>query len=151
MKNILIPALAALAIAGPALAQQPPGPERGERMFERMCADADARLASRLAFVEAKVKPTAAQRGAWDAFARDSRQAAAPMRALCDNPPARTADNDAAAALARRERFVTAMGQSLAVLRPAVERFQAVLDDAQKTALAEALSPGRGGHGRHFR
>jgi hypothetical protein len=120
-------------------------------MFERMCADSDARLASRMAFVEAKVKPTAAQRGAWDAFARDSRAAAQPVRALCDNPPPRAADNDAAAGLARRERFAAAMVQSLAVLRSAVERFQAVLDDAQKTALAEALSPGRHGPGRHFR
>lgn len=150
MKKILVSAVAALALAGPAFAQQQqPGPERGERMFERMCADADARLASRLAFVEAKVKPTAAQRGAWDVFARDSREAARPMRALCDNPPARAAENDPAAALARRERFVTAMGQSLALLRPAVERFQAALDDAQKTALAESLSPGR--RGGHFR
>lgn len=152
MKKLLVPALAVLVLAGPALAQtQQPGPARGERMFERMCADADARLASRLAFVEAKVKPTAAQRGAWDVFARDSREAARPMRALCDNPPARAAENDAAASLARRERFVTAMGQSLALLRPAVERLQAGLDDAQKTALAEALSPGRHGGGRHFR
>ncbi|MCZ8123433.1 MAG: Spy/CpxP family protein refolding chaperone [Tagaea sp.] len=154
MKKFIVPALAALALFAPALAMAQPGPERGDRgdrgqrMFERMCADADARIASRLAYVEAKVKPTAAQRGAWDAFARDSREAARPMRALCDNPPAAAAEGDAAAGLARRERFVTAMGQSLAILRPAVERFQTALDAAQKTALAEALTPG---HGRHFR
>jgi hypothetical protein len=151
MKKFLVPAFAALVLAIPAVAAAQPGPERGARMFERMCADADARVASRLAFVEAKVKPTTAQRGAWDAFARDSRAAAQPMRALCDNPPAAAAAGDAAASLARRERFVTAMGQSLALLRPAVERLQATLDDAQKTALAESLAAGRHGGGRHHR
>jgi LTXXQ motif family protein len=149
MNKFLVPVAAALVLAIPAAVSAQPGPERGGRMLERMCADADARLASRLAYVEAKVKPTAAQRGAWDAFARDSRSAAQPMRALCDNPPATAAAGDAAASLAQRERFVTAMGQSLALLRPAVERLQATLDDAQKTALAESLSRGRGG--RHHR
>jgi hypothetical protein len=41
------------------------------------------------------------------------------------------------------------MAASLATLRPAVERFQAVLDDAQKTQLAQALSPR--GRSRHHR
>jgi hypothetical protein len=147
-------ALVLAALAVPAFAQSPaagPGERGGQRMFERMCADSDARTASRLAFVEAKVKPTQAQRGAWDAFARDARAAAEPMKRLCDNPPPAAADNDAAASLARRERFMGAMSQSLATLRPAVERFQAVLDETQKIALAEALTPGRGGRGHHFR
>jgi len=150
MKKPILLALAGLAIALPAFAQQPPAPPAGgpppdhaRRGFERMCADADARIASRLAYVEAKVKPTTAQRSAWESFARDSRAAGEPMKRLCDNPPAQAARNDAAAQLARRETFAQAMAASLAVLRPAVERFQAVLDDAQKSALAEALSPRR--------
>ncbi len=150
MKKPILLALAGLAIALPAFAQQPPAPPAGgpppdhaRRGFERMCADADARIASRLAYVEAKVKPTTAQRSAWESFARDSRAASEPMKRLCDNPPAQAARNDAAAQLARRETFAQAMAASLAVLRPAVERFQAVLDDAQKSALAESLSPRR--------
>lgn len=150
MKKYLIAALVVPLAAGTALAQggPPAGQDRGRAMFERMCADADARLASRLAYVEAKVQPTQAQRGAWDTFARDSRAAAEPMKRLCENPPTQAAANDAAAALAGRERFVGAMAQSLAVLRPAVERLQATLDDAQKTKLAEALGR-HGGRGRH--
>ena len=155
MKKPIRLALAGLAFAGSAFAQQPPAPaaggpppDRGQRMFERMCADADARIASRLAYVEAKVKPTAAQRSAWEAFARDSRAAGEPMKRLCDAPPVAAAPNDAAAQIARRETFTNAMSASLAVLRPAVERFQAVLNDVQKTALAEALSPR---HGRSHR
>lgn len=150
MKKPVLLALAGLALAAPAFAQQPPAspaggppPERDHRMMSRMCADADARIASRLAYVEAKVKPTQTQRSAWEAFARDSRTAGEPMKRLCDNPPTAASRNDAAAQLARRETFAQAMVASLAVLRPAVERFQAVLDDAQKSALAEALSPRR--------
>jgi len=147
MKKPILLALAGLAVALPAFAQQPPAggpaPDRAKRGFERMCADADARIASRLAYVEAKVKPTTAQRSAWENFARDSRAASEPMKRLCDNPPAQASRNDAAAQMARRETFAQAMVSSLAVLRPAVERFQAVLDDAQKSALAEALSPRR--------
>ncbi|MBL8833227.1 MAG: Spy/CpxP family protein refolding chaperone [Rhodospirillales bacterium] len=150
------PAIAALLMSIAALpaAAQPASPvaasgERGRAHFERMCGDADARIASRLAYIEAKVHPTPAQRAAWEAFARESRAAGEPMKRLCENPPARAARDDAAANLAARERFATAMAASLTALRPAVERFQAVLDDGQKAELARALSPR--GRSRHHR
>ncbi|MBI3506150.1 MAG: Spy/CpxP family protein refolding chaperone [Proteobacteria bacterium] len=152
MKKPLIAALLFSIAAGPALAQQPThAPERHRGApVDRMCEDADARIASRLAFIEAKLKPSVDQRSAWDAFARDSRAAGEPMKNLCANPPARAAGNDPAAGLAMRERFVGAMAASLAILRPAVERLQAVLDDGQKTVLARFLNPREHGRpGRH--
>lgn len=128
-------------LAGPALAQ-----DRQGAMFERMCRDSDALIASRLAYVEAKVQPTQNQRAAWDSFARDARAAAEPMKRVCANPPGDAAANDAAASLARRETIMAAMLDGMKAFRPAVERLQTALDDGQKTRLAQALE--RGGHGR---
>jgi len=151
MKKPAIVALLMSLDAGAAFAQTP-APVAGSSArapHDRMCRDTDARIAARLAFIEAKVQPTPAQRAAWNAFAQESRVASEPMKRLCENPPARADRNDAAAGLAAREKFVGAMAASLATLRPAVERFQAVLDDAQKTQLAQALSPR--GRSRHHR
>ena len=125
--------------------------DRGPMMRERMCRDMDARLASRLAWSEAKVKPTEPQRAAWDAFAQASRAAAAPMQALCDQPAgARPARDDLAGRLAERERHMAAMLDSTRQLRAAVEKLQPVLTDAQKAALADGVRHGhRDRHDRH--
>jgi hypothetical protein len=142
MKKQLVAALVLSVLAVPAFAQSGPA-RRGHdgAMFARMCADGDARIASRLAFVEAKIKPTQAQRAAWDSFARDARAAAEPMKRLCEGPAPAAATNDAAAELARRERLMTAMLDGIKMFRPAVERLQVALDDTQKEKLAEALNP----------
>ncbi len=156
MKRQIFAAMLLSLAAVPALAQQPPATPHGTRphreapVADRMCEDVDARIASRLAFIEAKLKPSVDQRSAWDAFARDSRAASEPMKTLCANPPSRASASDPAAGLAMREKFVNAMSASLAILRPAVERFQAVLDDGQKAILAKVLDPrGRGRRDHH--
>jgi hypothetical protein len=152
MKKQFVAALVLSVLAAPAIAQPaPPHHGRDGAMMSRMCEDGDARIASRLAFVEAKVKPTQAQRAAWDSFARDARAAAEPMKRLCEVPEPAAAPNDAAASLARRERLMAAMLDGMKMFRPAVERLQVALDDTQKEKLAEALNPRghRGPHGRH--
>jgi hypothetical protein len=147
MKFRIAAALALSLAAGTALAQD--RSERAQGMFDSMCRDGEARLASRLAYTEAKVKPTPEQRAAWDAFARDARAAAEPVKRLCANPMAAAAANDAAASLARREAAMAAMLEGMKTLRPALERLQLALDDRQKTALAETLEHRgrRHGHG----
>jgi protein CpxP len=166
MRTSLIALALAAVVAVPVFAQttaQPPaqtapaadGPramrlDRGPMMRERMCRDMDAHVAARLAWTEAKVKPTEAQRAAWNDFARASRAAAAPMQALCDQPAgARPAENDLAARLAERERHMAAMLDSTRQLRAAVETLQPLLSDEQKAALAESAR--RGGHGHYGR
>lgn len=167
MKPSLIALALAAAVAVPVFAPaQTPAPtpptgeaprvaplDRGPMMRERMCRDMDARLASRLAWSEAKVKPTEQQRAAWDEFAQASRAAAAPMQALCDQPAgARPARDDLAGRLAERERHMAAMLDSTRQLRAAVEKLQPVLTDAQKAALADTVGrepQGREHHGRH--
>jgi hypothetical protein len=173
MKKYAIPALLAATLAVPAFAQapapQPDGPDarpphRAEHRprdahgpMARMCGDADARLSARLAYIETSLKLKPDQMPAFDAFARDSRAAREPMKQLCDKPPARAARGDVAGMLAARERFAKAMVDSLSILRPAVERFQAALDEAQKSKFARAFMMWQGGprdgrdraHARH--
>jgi hypothetical protein len=148
MKIRIAAALALSLVASAALAQD--RSERAQGMFDRMCRNGEAHLASRLAYTEAKVKPTAEQRAAWDAFARDAGAAAEPMKRLCANPAAAAPANDAAARLARQETVMAAMLEGMKTIRPALERLQLALDDQQKAALAEMFAHrGRGhGHGR---
>jgi hypothetical protein len=145
MKIRIAAVLALSLVAGTALAQD--RSDRAQGMLDRMCRDGDARLASRLAYTEAKVKPTAEQRTAWDAFARDARAAAEPMKRLCANPTAAAPANDAAASLARRETVMAAMLEGMKTIRPALERLQLALNDTQKAALAETFEHRGRGHG----
>jgi len=128
--------------------------DRHAAMHERMCADLDAHLAARLAWIEAKVKPSEAQRAAWDGFARESRQAAAPMRELCAAAAPAMPRDDVAARLAERERRMSAMLDTTRRMRAAVEKILPALDEAQRKTFAENYEghrarPMHGGHGMH--
>ncbi|MCZ8309924.1 MAG: Spy/CpxP family protein refolding chaperone [Magnetospirillum sp.] len=161
MKTRIVAALALSLVAGAALAQDRPAREhdrrpdhmsdRSQGMLDRMCRDGDARLASRLSYTEAKVKPTSEQRAAWDAFARDARAAAEPIKRLCATPTAAAPANDAAASLARRETVMAAMLEGMKTIRPALERLQLALNDQQKAALAETFEHRGRGHGHGMR
>ena len=152
---------AALALAGAialpmfAAAQQGPGPgprpEPREAMHARMCEDMDARLAARLAWLEAKVKPTDAQRGAWDTFLRDSRAAAAPMRAQCAPGQAMPPRGDLVAELGMREQRMAAMLDATRQTKAAVEKLMPQLAEDQRKALADNFHGGRGGRAMHDR
>ncbi len=154
MKPLFL-ALAVAALPLGALAQdaapQPRQQDRRAAMHERMCADLDAHLAARLAWVEAKVRPAQGQRAAWDDFARASRDAAAPMRALCEVPASQAPRDDIAARLAERERRMSAMLDSTRRMRAAVEALLPALDEQQRKAFAENYEgqrarPLHGGH-----
>jgi hypothetical protein len=151
---------AALALAGTlalpmvATAQQghgpgaEPRPNHRDAMHARLCEDLDARLAARLAWMEAKVKPTEAQRSAWDAFQRDSRAAAEPMRARCAAGQHRPAQGDLVAQLSQRETHMAAMLDAVRQTKAAVERLMPQLAEEQRKALAENFDGGRRmGHG----
>jgi len=159
MKRTLLAIAIAAALPAGALAQdQAPQPRQHDRraaMHERMCADLDAHLAARLAWVEAKVGPAQAQRAAWDEFARASRDAAAPMRELCAAGMQPAPRDDVAARLAERERRVSAMLESTRRMRAAVEKLLPALDEPQRKAFAENYEgqrarPLHGGHGGHY-
>jgi len=150
-KHILALCLVA-ATALPAFAQTPPAPDAvrdpRRQMSERMCRDVDARLAARLAYTEAKLSPTGAQRSAWTDFAAAARAAAAPMKQICAAAPAAPTPGDLAAQLATRERWMSAMLDSTRQMRAAVEKLQPVLTDEQKVALAQNMRGDGDGRGR---
>jgi len=145
----------ALALPVIASAQQGPAhspgtmPDPRAARHARMCEDLDARQAARLAWLEAKVKPTDAQRAAWDMFLRESRAAAAPLRAQCAPDQARPPRGDLAADLAQREQRLAAMLDAVRQTRAAVEKISPQLSDAQRTALAENFRGPRMRHGMH--
>lgn len=157
-KTLLAAAVAGLALIGSAVAfaQTPPTapspPDRDamrRQMHSRVCTEAPARLAGRIAYAEVKLGITDAQKGAWQTFATEARAAAQPMLKLCDTPPANTR-GDAAADLAQRERFLTASLETTKALRAAVEKLTPVLTADQKTKLADIVRmTGRGGMHRH--
>lgn len=159
MKTGLLALALAAALPLGALAQdagpQPRQQDRRAAMHERMCADLDAHLAARLAWVEAKVRPTQAQRAAWDEFARASRDAAAPMRDLCAAGTQPAPRDDVAARLAERERRMSAMLDTTRRMRAAVEKILPALDEAQRKTFAENYEGQRarqlhGGHGMPY-
>jgi hypothetical protein len=162
-KTMMAAAVAGLALIGSAVAvaQTPPtAPAPQDRdaqrrqMHSRICAEAPARLAGRIAYAEVKLGITDAQKGAWQAFATEARTAAQPMLKLCDTPPANTR-GDAAATLAQRERFLTATLETTKAMRVAVEKISPVLTADQRTKLADVVRMGGGRgmgmhrHGRH--
>ena len=127
-KTMLATAVAGLALIGSAvaIAQTPPTAPTDRdamrrQMQTRMCTEAPARLAGRIAYAEVKLGITDAQRSAWQTFSTEARAAAQPMLKLCDTPPANTR-GDAAASLAQRERFLTASLESSGIGRTAVTR-----------------------------
>ena len=157
-KTMMAAAVAGLAMIGSAvaLAQTPPsgGPAPRDRdamrrvMHERVCKEAPARLAGRIAYAEVKLGITDAQKSAWQTFSTEARAAAQPLLKLCDTPPANTR-GDAAAELAQRERFLTAMLETTKAMRAAVEKLTPVLTADQKTQLADVVR--MGGHGGKHR
>lgn len=147
-KTLMAAAVAGIAMIGSAvaIAQTPPpgGPTPPDRdamrrmMHERVCKEAPARLAGRIAYAEVKLGITDAQKSAWQTFATEARAAAQPMMKLCDTPPANTR-GDAAAELAQRERFLQATLDTTKAMRAAVEKLTPVLTADQKAKLADLI------------
>jgi hypothetical protein len=104
--------------------------------------DREARLAGMIAYAEKKLDIAPAQRGAWTTFTQAFRDASKPMEALCADmtgePP-----KDIDAALARREKAMSASLESVKALRPAVAKLSEQLTPEQREKLNDIL-PRRG-------
>lgn len=103
--------------------------------------------------IEHRVKPTDAQKPAFEELKTAMKSAAAKVEASCPTPPARTAEGsdqkpsrkEITARLAETEVQLAAVLDGLKIVRPAAEKFYASLDDAQKEAVSFM---GRGKHGK---
>ncbi|MGB5947776.1 MAG: Spy/CpxP family protein refolding chaperone [Parvibaculum sp.] len=126
-----------------------------QKKQENRCADRTARMTGRLAYLEAKLKPTAEQRAAWANW-RDSVMANAKAREQqCLQMPART-EKKRLSIVERQAMLETTLAARLEALRasrPALEALYKTLDDNQKKILDRAgdLENGRFGHGKDMR
>ncbi len=168
-KTLIACTVAGAALLGSAiaLAQTPPSaggpPDRDDmrrQMATRMCAEAPAHAAGRIAYAEVKLAITDAQRAAWQTFTAEAKAAMQPMLKLCETAqaPPNAQPADAGAELSRRERYLQARLDSTKAMRMAIEKLQPALTDKQKTELAQLVrrsgmggrGPG-GGHEHHHR
>lgn len=132
------------------------GGARGHGLMGAICSGNGAEMADHvLVSIEYKVKPTAAQKPAFDELKSAARAAAAKAATACPPAPAKSADGTAPAEpakkspverLAMMEARLTAELDAVRTVRPAAEKFFASLTDDQKKALTER-EPGRGGWG----
>jgi hypothetical protein len=102
--------------------------------------------------LEYKVNPTDAQKPAFDELKSAVKTAATKVAAACPPKPEPTADadkkpaaKDITARLADTEAQLAAALEGMKIVRPAVEKLYASLDDAQKKAVSEI---GMGKHGK---
>lgn len=100
--------------------------------LQRMCENADARLAAMLAFAETRLAITDAERPAWTRFTQAARASNEPFKRLCAqvaNQPAPTTLPDR---LARIEQIMSARLAGLQQLQPAVAQLYGSLTPEQK-------------------
>ncbi|MGE0736308.1 MAG: Spy/CpxP family protein refolding chaperone [Alphaproteobacteria bacterium] len=131
---------------------KPTQPNQQQRT-ERFCQDAPARHAGWASYAEAKLKITAEQKAAWSKFVEDVKASRAPMEKLMCGQAATTREPGRptlSKRLEREEQFTTARLESIKLLRPAVERLNAVLTAEQKTQL-DRLRIGAGQQRHHAR
>ena len=130
-----------LTATAPTVAGAQAAPQPGAtpaQMMERMCADLDAHLAARMAFIEAKIGLEAAQRPEWEAFVGAMRAAEKPIRDMCQSPPPPPAD-DPVAQLEALDRREIARAQMQEGRRAAVARLRRALAPDQQRRLAEVI------------
>jgi LTXXQ motif family protein len=103
--------------------------------------------------LEYKVKPTDAQKPAFEELKSAAKAAALKAKAACPAEPARAADGTRPPAkpaperLALLEAGLTAQLEAIRTVRPAAEKFYATLSDDQKKALDERRHGGWGKRG----
>jgi len=164
MSNRILAAVAAIPLiwATSALAQSQPSNEPAPGMHHEMrdpvawhkekCANHYAHMAGRLAFVEARLNLTDAQKAAWDAWRQGRLDVAAKMRDACvaavpAQPGARPTILDREA---QAEKMMSARLAGLQASRPALEALYAVLTPDQKAVLDRMATDHPGGwHHRH--
>lgn len=125
-----------------------PGMGMGPGMRGPMQGPQDAAaVGTRLAQLKAELKITAAQEGAWNAYAAVAQQQAETRLAQRAQMQALMQDPQAAAALdrsAHREAMLKLRDEHLAARGEALKNLQAVLTPEQQTLAAQRLDGGRG-------
>ena len=123
--------------------------QHAQRM-QQMCDTADAHHVATLAFSEARLKLTEAQKPAWSKFVEAATAAhQATTKLMCADPKAQTAPATLPDRLAREEQMAQAKLAHVQTLRPALLDFYKTLTPEQQK-IADTLPLGGGhGHGGH--
>lgn len=115
---------------------------------KKACGEMYAHQVGHLAFLEAKLELTDAQRAAWNKWRQARLDEATKERALClDNVPKQDAPPNALEREARAEKFMTAKLQAMQAARPALQALYDVLTPEQKTTFDH--NSGMDHHGHH--
>ena len=132
------------------------GSHKGHGLMGAVCSGDAAEMADHmLVRLEYKVKPTDAQKGAFEDLKAAARTAAAKAKAACPPAPVQAAEGATPAPrvhkspierLGMMETRLQAELDAVRTVRPAAEKFFASLSDEQKAALT-AHEDGRGGWG----
>ena len=153
MRKTLLAGAAALLISGAFAAgafadtKAGAGPEAREAKMQSFCTDRAAHVSGHLAYLEAKLKPTAAQQAAWKAYADAVTTAAAQHEKDCLARPARHEGRPSIVERnAMMEKALEAKLASLKATTPALTALYATLSDTQKAVLDRDHRGGR----RHF-
>lgn len=125
--------------------------ETRAKMMQSFCTDRTAHAAGRLAYLEAKLKPTAAQQAAWKKYSDAVTADATAREKECLARPARNDGKGERPSIVERqammEKGLEARLASLKATTPALQSLYATLSDEQKAVLDRAQGPGGP---RHF-
>jgi protein CpxP len=150
MKTLIRTAALALTLAAAplatAIAQPAGGPEGGFNPMTHMCQDMDAHHAAMLAYGEAKLKLTDAQKPAYKKLSDSLAAAHEPMRKLCADPAGATMPTQLPARLERMQKVTEARTDAMRRAIPAIKEFYGQLS-ADQQKIADAMMTGRHGGG----
>ncbi|CAK0763017.1 Spy/CpxP family protein refolding chaperone [uncultured Gammaproteobacteria bacterium] len=120
---------------GPSSAQGATRASQHAQHFARMCENADAKVAGRLAYTEILLKLTEAQKPAWTKFAATAKGALAPMREVCTKLVGAPEPTTLPERLAHMEQVMGARVAVLHTISPALTELYAALTADQRKQL----------------
>jgi hypothetical protein len=131
---------------------QPQAEPQGADWHQRACTERYARIAGRLAYLEAKLELTADQNPLWDKWRDAVISGAEQQRALCRQSPFRPGAHPI---IVERQAYVGritgARAQALQTAQPALEALYQALSPQQRGVLDRPMSGHRHGHDRDWR
>lgn len=151
MKTLFRTAALALTLAAAPLAiaaaQPAGGPGSGFDPLTHMCQDMDARHAAMLAYAEAKLKLTDAQKPAFKKLSDTLATAHEPMRKLCTDQAGKQAPTQLPARLEGMQKMLEARTEAMRRAVPAIKEFYGQLTADQQKIADDMMAGRRGGMG----
>ncbi len=105
------------------------------------CAEGRARLAAKLAYLEARISPDTGQQAAWRTFVEAVQGSASELDRVCAEAPLFSESADAADRLERMERHAAAAQAMFGAMAKAYRAVAPVLTAAQRDILSQNIVP----------